>query len=681
MPQPTDLRSIMVIGSGPIVIGQDCEFDYSGTQACKVLRALGYRVILINSNLMTDPDIADTTYIEPLTVDVARQIIERERPDAILPTVGGQNGFTLAAALHHAGVLTEFGVELIGANPAAIGVAADRELFKAAMEEIGIGVPRAGFARSVEDAERIVKDICLPAVIRPSFTLGGAGGGIAYTMQELRDIVAQGLDLSPNHQVLVEESVLCWKEFELDVIRDADDNCVIICFVENVFSSDEDPNYPGCNVTLVPLEYERDAPPSPAVSAPDSLSASPVDVMDDDRDEITAPGGPAPAALPPDRTHGFDAPTRRPQLPPVLPWWRVLFSFVWGGKAVAPAAPLRVWNAPAAPIRRSPPVARVVARAVPPSETSGPYPLFLGPAPWEGAEALVDPDLGTARRRLAERLYQLREEAPSRSDWRFVDRLMRTCMAPRLDFPLFPAGALRLHRLLRTGEPAHSKVVEVVRTEPGMVQRVWLEARFGVAGAVRPYTLDEAIVRIGQRRLWELAMSACMNAKVFQVRSHQDQANHLRQVSIVAAEVSATFAVSGDPFLPSLLHGLGQLVVYRCGPGKTADDSGSPAFVAKVARQVHPSVGVLMAEAWDLGPALAVAVGFAPAPAQAPPAYRDIAVATRAASIAAHESWAEQSGQTMGGFQALRGLGFSREVIAAGLDTGHRAWRKATSAE
>jgi len=252
MPQRTDLRSIMVIGSGPIVIGQACEFDYSGTQACKVLRTLGYRVILINSNpatIMTDPDVADATYIEPLTVDVARQIIARERPDAILPTVGGQTGLNLALALHHAGVLTEFGVELIGANPAAIEVAEDRELFKAAMEEIGIGVPRAGIARSLEDAERIVKDIGLPAVIRPSFTLGGAGGGIAYNMDELRDIVAQGLDLSPNRQVLVEESVLGWKEFELEVIRDTADNCVIICSIENV-----DPMgvHTGDSITVAP---------------------------------------------------------------------------------------------------------------------------------------------------------------------------------------------------------------------------------------------------------------------------------------------------------------------------------------------------------------------------------------------------------------------------------------------
>ena len=216
MPKRTDLHSIMVIGSGPIVIGQACEFDYSGTQACKVLRSLGYRVVLINSNpatIMTDPDVADATYIEPLTVAVAREVIERERPDAILPTVGGQTGLNLALALHEAGVLAEFDVELIGANPTAIAVAEDRELFKAAMEEIGIGVPRAGIARTVEEAERIVRDIGLPAVIRPSFTLGGAGGGIAYNLEELRDICAQGLDLSPNRQVLVEESVLGWKEF------------------------------------------------------------------------------------------------------------------------------------------------------------------------------------------------------------------------------------------------------------------------------------------------------------------------------------------------------------------------------------------------------------------------------------------------------------------------------------
>ncbi len=259
MPKRTDLHSIMVIGSGPIVIGQACEFDYSGTQACKVLRSLGYRVVLINSNpatIMTDPDVADATYIEPLTVAVAREVIERERPDAILPTVGGQTGLNLALALHEAGVLAEFDVELIGANPTAIAVAEDRELFKAAMEEIGIGVPRAGIARTVEEAERIVRDIGLPAVIRPSFTLGGAGGGIAYNLEELRDICAQGLDLSPNRQVLVEESVLGWKEFELEVIRDTADNCVIICSIENV-----DPMgvHTGDSITVAPAQTLTDS--------------------------------------------------------------------------------------------------------------------------------------------------------------------------------------------------------------------------------------------------------------------------------------------------------------------------------------------------------------------------------------------------------------------------------------
>ena len=259
MPRRTDLHSILVIGSGPIVIGQACEFDYSGTQACKVLVSLGYRVILINSNpatIMTDPDVASATYIEPLTVDVAREVIARERPDAILPTVGGQTGLNLALALHEAGVLEEFGVQLIGANPQAIAVAEDRELFKAAMEEIGIGVPKAGVARTVADAEEIVKSVGLPAVIRPSFTLGGAGGGIAYNMDELRDIVAQGLDLSPNRQVLVEESVLGWKEFELEVIRDCADNCVIICSIENV-----DPMgvHTGDSITVAPALTLTDA--------------------------------------------------------------------------------------------------------------------------------------------------------------------------------------------------------------------------------------------------------------------------------------------------------------------------------------------------------------------------------------------------------------------------------------
>ncbi len=258
MPKRTDIESILVIGSGPIVIGQACEFDYSGTQACKALKALGYRVILINSNpatIMTDPDVADATYIEPLTPAFATQIIARERPNAILPTVGGQTGLNLALALHELGVLTEYGVELIGAKPEAIAVAEDRELFKAAMEEIGLNVPKAGVARSVAEAEAIVADIGLPAVIRPSFTLGGSGGGIAYNMDELRDIVGQGLDLSPNRQVLVEESVIGWKEFELEVMRDLADNVIIICSIENV---DAMGVHTGDSVTVAPAQTLTD---------------------------------------------------------------------------------------------------------------------------------------------------------------------------------------------------------------------------------------------------------------------------------------------------------------------------------------------------------------------------------------------------------------------------------------
>ena len=263
MPRRDDIESILIIGSGPIVIGQACEFDYSGTQACKALKALGYRVILINSNpatIMTDPEVADATYIEPLTPEFVEQVIARERPDAVLPTVGGQTGLNLALEMHQRGVLARYNVELIGAKPAAIALAEDRAQFKAAMEEIGLNVPRAGIARTVAEAEEIIKDIGLPAVVRPSFTLGGAGGGIAYNMDELRDIAGQGLDLSPTRQVLVEESVVGWKEFELEVMRDLADNVIIICSIENV-----DPMgvHTGDSITVAPaqtlsdVEYQR----------------------------------------------------------------------------------------------------------------------------------------------------------------------------------------------------------------------------------------------------------------------------------------------------------------------------------------------------------------------------------------------------------------------------------------
>ncbi len=258
MPRRTDIQTILVIGSGPIVIGQACEFDYSGTQACKALRALGYRVVLLNSNpatIMTDPDVADATYVEPLTLDFARQVIEREKPDAILPTVGGQTGLNLAMALHEAGVLTEHGVELIGARPQAIEIAEDRQRFRDCMIENGLDVPLSGTATTLAEAEALLEQVDLPAIIRPSFTLGGEGGGIAYNRDEFREIVLGGLDLSPVTQVLIEQSVLGWKEFELEVMRDLADNVIIICSIENF-----DPMgvHTGDSITVAPAQTLTD---------------------------------------------------------------------------------------------------------------------------------------------------------------------------------------------------------------------------------------------------------------------------------------------------------------------------------------------------------------------------------------------------------------------------------------
>ena len=236
MPKREDIRSILVIGSGPIVIGQACEFDYSGTQAVRALKREGYRVVLVNSNpatIMTDPELADATYVEPLTPDFLERIIERERPDAILPTVGGQTAINLALALAERGVLEKRDVELIGANEHAMRLAEDRDLFKKAMLEIGAAVPRSGRATSLAEAEAIAKEIGLPLVIRPSFTLGGSGGGVARTAADFKKIVRHGLSESPSHEVLIEESVEGWKEFELEVMRDHADNVIIVCSIEN----------------------------------------------------------------------------------------------------------------------------------------------------------------------------------------------------------------------------------------------------------------------------------------------------------------------------------------------------------------------------------------------------------------------------------------------------------------
>ena len=232
MPKRTDIHSILIVGSGPIVIGQACEFDYSGTQACKVLREEGYRTILINSNpatIMTDPDLADRTYIEPITPYFVEKIIEREHPDALLPTMGGQTALNTAVALAESGVLQKYGVELIGAKLEAIRKAEDRELFKAAMDAAGLETPRGGFVRSLEEGKELVEAIGFPIIIRPSFTLGGSGGGIARTAEEFDDALTHGLESSPIHEVLLEESVIGWKEFELEVMRDVKDNVVIVC--------------------------------------------------------------------------------------------------------------------------------------------------------------------------------------------------------------------------------------------------------------------------------------------------------------------------------------------------------------------------------------------------------------------------------------------------------------------
>src|SRR5438477_7453437 len=227
MPKRTDLRKILIIGSGPIVIGQACEFDYSGTQAAKALREEGYEVVLVNSNpatIMTDPEVADRTYMEPVTPEFVELIIEKERPDALLPTMGGQTALNVAMALSESGALERYGVELIGASARAIAIAEDRKLFSEAMQRIGLAVAAGGIATTLEEAEAIVERTAFPAIIRPSFTLGGSGGCIAYNREEFEDIVRRGLDESPTTQILIERSVLGWKEFELEVMRDHDDN-------------------------------------------------------------------------------------------------------------------------------------------------------------------------------------------------------------------------------------------------------------------------------------------------------------------------------------------------------------------------------------------------------------------------------------------------------------------------
>ena len=263
MPKRTDIKKILIIGSGPIIIGQACEFDYSGTQACKALRSEGYQVVLVNSNpatIMTDPEIADRTYIEPLSKEYLEAIIAAERPDALLPTVGGQTGLNLAVELAESGILAKYGVELIGASLHAIKIAEDRQLFKDVCRKIGLEVPASAVVTEIQEAIRLADQLGYPVVIRPSFTLGGTGGSIAYNHEEFADAIARALDASPVRQALIEESVIGWKEFELEVMRDVRDNFVVICSIENF-----DPMgiHTGDSITVAPAqtltdkEYQR----------------------------------------------------------------------------------------------------------------------------------------------------------------------------------------------------------------------------------------------------------------------------------------------------------------------------------------------------------------------------------------------------------------------------------------
>ena len=236
MPKRSDINSVMIIGAGPIIIGQACEFDYSGAQACKALKEEGYRVILVNSNpatIMTDPSMADATYIEPIVWETIERIIEKEKPDALLPTMGGQTALNCALDLSREGILEKYNVELIGATKEAIDRAEDRQLFDQVMKSIGLDTPRSAIAHSLEEARQVQGQLGFPCVIRPSFTMGGSGGGIAYNQQEFAEICTRGLDLSPTSELLIDESLLGWKEFEMEVVRDKQDNCIIVCSIYN----------------------------------------------------------------------------------------------------------------------------------------------------------------------------------------------------------------------------------------------------------------------------------------------------------------------------------------------------------------------------------------------------------------------------------------------------------------
>ena len=259
MPRRSDIEKVMIIGSGPIVIGQACEFDYSGTQACKALRSLGYKIVLANSNpatIMTDPGTADVTYVEPLTVKAMTEIIAKERPDALLPNLGGQSGLNLASQLHKAGVLEKYDVEVIGVQVDAIERGEDREAFKATMDRLGVPMPQSEIAHTLEEAEAILERIGLPAVVRPAYTLGGTGGGLVYNIEEFREVVSRGLSASMVGQVLIEESVEGWEELELEVVRDAKNQMITVCFIENVDAMGVHTGDSYCTAPMLTIDSE-----------------------------------------------------------------------------------------------------------------------------------------------------------------------------------------------------------------------------------------------------------------------------------------------------------------------------------------------------------------------------------------------------------------------------------------
>ena len=259
MPKRTDLHKILVIGAGPIIIGQGCEFDYSGSQAVKALKEEGYEVVLVNSNpatIMTDPQLADATYVEPIELDTLTAIIRKERPDALLPTLGGQTALNAALGLAKGGVLAEYGVELIGARAEVIEKAESRELFREAMERIGLKMPASGIARNLDEVRQLGNVLPFPLIVRPAFTLGGTGGGVAYNLADLEEVASNGLAASPTTEVMIEQSVLGWKEIEMEVMRDTKDNCVIICSIENL-----DPMgvHTGDSITVAPVQTLTDS--------------------------------------------------------------------------------------------------------------------------------------------------------------------------------------------------------------------------------------------------------------------------------------------------------------------------------------------------------------------------------------------------------------------------------------